>query len=91
MQKEVDPLRKNREQRCERRPLSEYPRLGAACFDSQRNSNGGAMSSHGESSGRSWASVWLWLQGILSAIVLTRDAHEAWSYWLRVIAETLGR
>lgn len=49
------------------------------------------MSSHGESSGRSWASVWLWLQGILSAIVLTRDAHEAWSYWLRVIAETLGR
>ena len=91
MQLEVDPLHKNREQRCERRPLSECPRLGAALFDPQPNPYGGAMSSHGESSGHSWAISLLWIHGILSALVLTRDAHEAWIYWLRVIADTLGR
>lgn len=49
------------------------------------------MQSHGDSSGHSWATPLLWVQGILGALVLARDAHEAWSYWLRVIAETLGK
>ncbi len=49
------------------------------------------MSSHGESSGHSWLTALLWIQGILSALVLTRDAHEAWIYWLRVIAEAFAR
>ena len=48
------------------------------------------MSLHGGSSGHSWATAWLWLQGILGALVLGREAHEAWSYWLHVIADTLG-
>ena len=88
---EVDPLHKHREQRCERRPLSEYPRLGAAFFDPQHILMGGAMQSHGGSPGHSWATALLWIQGILGALVLARDAHEAWGYWLRVLAETLGR
>lgn len=91
MQMEVDPLHKNRGQRCERCPSDGICGWGPLAPIPSIFSTGGAMQSHGGSSSHSWLTALLWIQGVLSTLVLTRDAHEAWIYWLCVIADALGR